>query len=47
MRKNEPEVTGRRKYNLDELLAECDLNAPLPQIEGWDEIMLVGREILG
>ena len=33
------------KYTLDELLAKCDLKAPMPKaVKEWDEIEAVGRE---
>ena len=35
------------KYTLKELLAQCDLNAPMPEIVNeWDNIQPVGRESL-
>jgi antitoxin ChpS len=34
------------KYKLTELLAECDANAPLPNLTEWDEMPAVGKEII-
>ena len=34
------------KYKLAELLAECDPSAPLPRVDGWDEMVPVGKEII-
>ncbi len=35
------------KYSLKELLALCDLNAPMPNaVKEWDDIQPVGRESL-
>lgn len=35
------------KYTLKELLAQCDLNAPMPNtVKEWDDIQPVGRESL-
>lgn len=39
-------VTHHCKFKLDELLAECDRNAPLLQIDERDELVPMGREIL-
>ena len=36
----------RKKFTLVELLAECDPSAPPPRIDGWDEMVPVGKEIL-
>ena len=36
----------RKKYKLAELLAECDPSAPPPRLDGWDEMVPVGKEIL-
>lgn len=33
----------RRRYKLDDLLAEMPRN--LPRVKGWDEMSAVGREI--
>ena len=35
----------RRKYTLDALLAECDPDAPLPKVEGCEQMVPLGREI--
>jgi antitoxin ChpS len=38
-------VPARRKYVLDELVAQCDLKAPMPSdLGGWSEAKPVGRE---
>lgn len=35
------------KYTLKELLAQCDLKAPMPEaVKEWDEVQAVGREAL-
>jgi len=35
------------KYTLKELLAQCDLNAPMPDaVKEWDDIQTEGRESL-
>lgn len=44
--KKECDGAQRRKYKLVELLAECDPSAPLPRVDGWDEMKPVGKEIL-
>ena len=36
----------RRKYTLDELLTECNSDAPFPTVERWEEMAPVGREVL-
>ena len=41
-----PATTKPLKYTLDELLAQCDPDAPSPRIPGWDEMVPVGKEIL-
>lgn len=42
----EPKPRPKNKYSLDELLAKCDENAPVPQeIKDWDPIESVGDEI--
>jgi len=36
------------KYKLEDLLAQCDLDKPvLPVLKEWDELVPVGREIIG
>ena len=36
---------NRPKYTLKELLAQCDLDAPMPEAtKEWDEVKPVGRE---
>ena len=37
---------SRKKYKLAELLAECDPSAPPLRVDGWDEMVPVGKEIL-
>ncbi len=40
-KKNKP------KFTLKELLAQCDLNAPMPEaVKEWDEVSIAGREFL-
>ena len=41
-----PATTKPLKYTLDELLAQCDPDAPSPRIPGWDDMVPVGKEIL-
>jgi len=36
----------RTKYTLTDLLKECDLNAPPPDLEWWDAMKPIGQEIL-
>ncbi len=37
----------RAKYNLDDLIAKCDENAPMPnELEVWDDFQPIGKEIL-
>ncbi len=47
---NQIVITPRRnkpKYKLQELLAQCDLKAPMPEVlTEWDNIQPVGRESL-
>ncbi|WP_163836993.1 AbrB/MazE/SpoVT family DNA-binding domain-containing protein [Spartinivicinus ruber] len=39
-------VTKRPKYKLDELLAQCDSNAPVSEeLSDWDNSPAVGNEI--
>jgi len=36
---------ARKKYKLSELLATCDINAPLPEaVKEWDNLPPVGNE---
>ncbi len=36
---------ARRKYSLVDLVAQCDVNAPIPaDLEAWAEAKPVGRE---
>lgn len=38
---------NKPKYTLKELLAQCDLNAPMPDaVKEWDEVEPMGRESL-
>lgn len=38
---------NKPKYTLHELLAQCDLNAPMPDaVKEWDEVQPIGRESL-
>lgn len=41
-----PATTKPLKYTLDELLAQCDPDAPSPRVPGWDDMEPVGKEIL-
>lgn len=37
----------RPKYKLSELVAECDLNAPVPdELRHWEAMEPVGREVI-
>jgi len=36
----------RSKYTLAGLLKQCDLDAPPPELDGWDDMAPVGQEIL-
>ncbi len=37
---------ARRKYSLDELVAQCNSKAPVPDdIAVWDDVKPVGREV--
>ncbi len=39
-------VRPKPKYTLEELMAECDLNAPEPEdMAGWNAMPPVGREV--
>ncbi|MFZ1341906.1 AbrB/MazE/SpoVT family DNA-binding domain-containing protein [Thiothrix eikelboomii] len=36
----------RKKYTLEQMLAECDPNAPYPEdLLEWDDMPVVGREV--
>jgi len=35
---------AKPRYKLADLLAECDLNAPPPDLDWWDNAKPVGRE---
>ncbi len=38
---------NRPEYTLKELLAQCDLKAPMPEaVKEWDKVQPVGRESL-
>jgi len=37
--------TARPQYTLADLLAECDLNAPAPDLGAWDNVQPVGQEV--
>lgn len=40
-------ATQRRKYQLADLLAKCDPNAPLPTaVTEWDNLPAVGNEVV-
>jgi len=36
----------RSKYTLTDLLNECDLDAPPPDLEWWDNMKPTGKEVL-
>ena len=36
----------RRKYTLNELLAQCKPDAPSPRVFGWDGMAPLGKELL-
>lgn len=36
----------RKKYSLEELLAQCDPSLPLPVVPEWEEMAPIGREIV-
>ena len=36
---------AKPRYTLDELLAQCDPNAPAPDLGGWDDAKPVGQEV--
>ncbi len=41
-----PEV-GPKRYSLDEMLAACDLNAPMPaDLTNWGKAPIAGAELL-
>ncbi len=40
------EPKRRKRYTLDELLAQCDPNAPLDRDEDWLNAPRVGRELI-
>lgn len=40
-------VVGPKRYSLDEMLAACDFNAPMPaDLAVWDNAPIVGVELL-
>lgn len=40
-------VIGPKRYSLNEMLAVCDLNAPMPvDLAVWDKATIVGAELL-
>lgn len=40
-----PIKTPRKKYTLEQMLAECDSTAPYPEeLREWDEMPAVGRD---
>ena len=34
------------KYKLEDLLAQCDPAKPFPKVDGWEDMVPVGREII-
>jgi antitoxin ChpS len=41
-----PTKAPRKKYTLEQMLAECDSTAPYPEeLREWDEMPAVGREV--
>jgi len=36
----------RRRYRLSDLMQQCDLNAPAPNLDEWDNMQPVGQEVL-
>ena len=40
------EPRRRKRYSLEELLEQCDANAPLPSGDGWTDSAPVGRELI-
>ncbi|WP_411969558.1 AbrB/MazE/SpoVT family DNA-binding domain-containing protein [Pseudomonas sp. p1(2021b)] len=39
-------VRAKPKYTLEELIAQCDLDAPEPtELEGWNAMRPAGREV--
>ena len=36
----------RRKYTLNELLAQCKSDASSPRVSGWDDMVPLGKELL-
>lgn len=40
-------VVGLKRYPLDEMLAACDFNTPMPtDLAAWDKAPIVGAELL-
>ncbi|WP_330111079.1 AbrB/MazE/SpoVT family DNA-binding domain-containing protein [Methylophaga thalassica] len=38
-------TSAKPKYTLDELLAKCDLDSPMPEdVKEWDSVQPVGNE---
>lgn len=41
-----PIKKSRKKYTLEQMLAECDSSAPYPEeLREWDDMPAVGREV--
>lgn len=37
---------GAKRYTLQELMSQCDLNAPMPEtLEAWENMIPVGLEV--
>jgi len=36
----------RQRYRLSDLISQCDLNAPAPDLTEWDNMKPVGQEVL-
>lgn len=41
-----PNTNQKRKYTLDELLANCRTDVPSPRVSGWDDMVPLGKELL-
>jgi len=40
------DTNQQRKYNLDELLAQCKPDDMAPRVSGWDDMAPAGKELL-
>lgn len=42
-----PQAAAKKKYTLDELVAQCDLSAPMPtDLLAWQNMRPAGQELL-